>query len=289
MNIAIIGVGLLGSSLLRALARAKPDATLRVYDVNQNYLDEVRAFSPGSRVAISLDEIAESADVVFICAPVMEISKVICYLIPKLKDSSIVTDVGSVKRSIIEEVKSEFPDYSRYVPGHPISGGVQSGPTAGRADLFNGKTYFLTPYGKTDPHAVQSISELLTSIGAVVSIIDAVRHDAILSFVSHLPHVYAFAQMAAAQELSGKLGDDVLKYAGRSFSEVTQFAAANKHMWLDIFVTNADLILESNQIFLHQLSAFAKAIENRDVEKLSVLIETARLLRLRMEAEVPAP
>jgi cyclohexadieny/prephenate dehydrogenase len=283
MNIGIVGVGLLGSSLARAFAEPKLGATISVYDTNKEYLEKIDDLGLGAQIATSLDNIAKNSEIIFVCTPVSEIANIICYLIQRTSSRSIVTDVGSVKRPIIEDVARRFPDYTRYVPGHPISGGAKSGPDSGRADLFDGKSYFLTPYDKTDAGATEMVSGLLASIGAVVSQMKAARHDDILSFVSHLPHVYAFALMNASHELSLAFDDDILKYAGRSFCEITQFATADKKMWTDIFIANADSILENNKVLLQQISAFAEAIKERDAAQLSDLIEAARRLRLGMD------
>lgn len=283
MTIGIVGIGLIGSSLARALMRA--GETVRVFDTNPDYVAQLRGLALGCAVSGSLAELAAGAEVIFVCTPVKSVAGIVAALIPHIGPETVITDVGSAKAGIIRDVAAACPGFTRFVPGHPMAGGEAAGPLAGQAGLFAGKRYLLTPGAETSPAAVATVERVLAPTGALVSVLDPAQHDRIMAVVSHLPHLYAFALVNAATAESAELGTDVLKYAGGGFTDVTRIAASDARMWTDIFVENDEFLLHAYELVKQQMEALLRAIEHRDAAGIAGLIEAARAARLTLSAE----
>jgi prephenate dehydrogenase len=284
VNIGVIGVGLIGSSLIRALKSTAPSPSMKVYDTNKTYIDQLLRLDLGVEACADLGEIASDADIIFVCTPVSAIAKIVCALIPQVAERTVITDVGSTKAKIIRDVTAIFPDYPNYVPGHPMSGGENVGPLHGSADLFRNNPYILTPYANTSEGAIRTIHDIIEKIEGKVCRLAPDQHDRIMALVSHLPHLYAFSLMNAASEESELLGMDVLKYVGGAFTDVTRIAAADVRMWLDIFDENESALLRSYDILRNHLDSLAGAIKDHDADKVSYLLNAARTARLKLNS-----
>jgi prephenate dehydrogenase len=283
VRIGIAGIGLIGSSLARALASSGIE--VRVFDANPDYIAQLRNLEPRCKSCATLAQLADGADIIFVCTPVKAVAGIVAALVPLIGPDTVITDVGSAKAGIIRDVAAACPGFTRFVPGHPMAGGEASGPLASHAGLFAGKRYLLTPGAETSPGAVARVEQVLASTGALVSVLDPTQHDRIMAVVSHLPHLYAFALVNAASAEAAALGIDVLKYAGGGFTDVTRIAAADARMWMDIFVENDEFLLHAYELVKQQMEALLRAIEKRDEASIAGLIEAARAARLILSAE----
>ena len=267
MKLALIGVGLIGGSFARALRAAgkvdvivgfdsQPEAMRRAIDlgvIDQSAESEARA--------------VEKADLVMIATPVGSVQAVLQRIAPHLGPVAIVTDVGSTKANVIQAALSELGSaFERFVPGHPIAGGEQSGVEHSDAALFQDKVFVATPVARTEPGAVSCVETLWRDVGCHVQHMTAAEHDSVFAAVSHLPHLLAFALVAHVS--SQPDADRKFALAGAGFRDFTRIAASNPAMWRDICIANAEAIsgeLESYRNVLTQLQA---AVDLRDAAAL---------------------
>lgn len=285
MIVGIVGCGLIGSSLLRAIRANDPAVRTRILDANPEHVRQLAAVEPGAEPCDSLEHLAREADLVFVCTPVKTVADIVCALIPLVGPGCVVTDVGSAKGAIIAEVRARFRAFDRFVPGHPMAGGETSGPLHGAAALFRNRRYLLTPYDGVDEAAVDRVAAFVGGLGAQVSRMSPDQHDEVMAFVSHLPHLYAFALMGAAAEQTRMLGTDVLGYAGGGFRDVTRIAAADARMWLDIFEENEAFLVRSYELVKAHMEGLLEAVRRRDAEQITEILNASRRLRLEMNGD----
>ena len=286
MIVGIVGSGLIGSSLLRAIRANDSAVRTRVLDANPEHVRQLAALQPGVEACERLEELARGADLVFVCTPVKAVADIVCALIPLVSSSCVLTDVGSAKVSIIAKVQARFPDFTRFVPGHPMAGGEAAGPAHGTAELFRNRRYLLTPYDGVDDGAIERVAAFVGELGAQVSRMTPERHDEIIALVSHLPHLYAFALMGAAAEETQALGADVLAYAAGGFRDVTRIAAADARMWLDIFEENEAFLTRSYELAKAHMEGLLDAVRRRDSERVAEILTASRRLRLEMNGDM---
>jgi cyclohexadieny/prephenate dehydrogenase len=280
MNIGILGIGLIGSSLARAFSHHKISDVL-IYDRDPRHLEEAQNLGLGSRYFKRASGLASESDIIFICVPAGAIVGVIKDLVPHLKKGVILTDVGSVKSSITKDVKSFLPKDFFFVPGHPISGAEHSGPAAGRADLFENRPYVLIDDGSAR-EALEKIKIIVEKIGAKALCLNADAHDLIFAYTSHLPHLCAFAAMMGTARASQLAGQDIANYAAPSFRDLTRVAASNAEMWRDIFLANRTPIIEAYKLFRKEMDHLASLIEKGETTAIENYITKARILRERL-------
>lgn len=286
MIVGIVGCGLIGSSLLRAIRANHPGVRTRVLDANPEHVRQLVAVEAAAEACESLDDLAPGADLVFVCTPVKAVADIVCALVPLVDPACVLTDVGSAKGSIIAEVRARCPGFARFVPGHPMAGGEAAGPLHGTAELFRNRRYLLTPYDGVDEDAVDRVAAFVGGLGARVSRMSPESHDEITALVSHLPHLYAFALMGAASEQTQALGADVLGYAGGGFRDVTRIAAADARMWLDIFEANEAFLTRSYELVKAHMEDLLEAVRRRDSERITGILNASRRLRLEMNGEI---
>jgi cyclohexadieny/prephenate dehydrogenase len=284
--VAIVGSGLIGSSLLRAIRANDPAVRTRVLDANPEHVRQLAAVTPGLEACEGLEELARDADLVFVCTPVKAIADIVCALIPLVNSDCVLTDVGSAKAAIIAKVRAQFPDFSRFVPGHPMAGGEAAGPLHGTAELFRNRRWMLAPDEGVDESAVERVAAFVGGLGARVSRMTPERHDEVVALVSHLPHLYAFALMGAAAEQTQALGTEVLDYAGGGFRDVTRIAAADARMWLDIFEENEAFLTRSYELVKTHMEGLLEAIRRRDAQGVTAILNASRQLRLDMNGDI---
>lgn len=279
MNFGIIGIGCIGSSLAREIKHHKL-GPLFLCDANQSYLDQAKTLNIGDFYTESLSEIAANCDIIFVCTPIRTISKILLNLLPNLKDGTIITDVGSVKGAIYQDIRASLRPEIHYIPGHPITAGTtESGPTAGKLDNFRDKKYILTPLANSCEAALSDLKDILQKFGADIDLMALKTHDQLLGFTSHLSHLIAFSVVQGAEQISQSVYSNILNYAGGSFRDLTRVAAADSQMWLDIFLSNKEELKPVLNLFRSQLTELEKLIENEDEEKLLNFLETAKTLK----------
>lgn len=276
---AIVGVGLIGSSLARVLrcrgiaeriAGAARSAKTRETAVALGVVDE--AFEDPC-------EAVKNADIVFVCTPVGAIAETIGGFMTALKPGAIVTDVGSVKLSIIRETLPLLRPDIRFVPAHPVAGTEKSGPENGFAELFEGRWCILTPLDQTDEAALSAVRAVWEAAGMKVEEMSAARHDKVMALMSHLPHLIAYTIVGTAADLETETREDVIKYAAGGFRDFTRIAGSDPVMWRDIFLNNTEAVLECLQRFSEDLTVLQKAIRQKDGETLQNWFARTRAIR----------
>lgn len=266
-SIAIIGLGLIGSSIARAVRENAPAIHLTGFDSDSDIRRRASGLQFVDEVAEDAASAVRDADLVILCVPVGAMAKAARALAPGLKPEAIVSDVGSSKVLVATELREALPD-AIIIPGHPIAGTENSGPEAGFSTLFRGRWCILTPDGSAPPEAVDRLSEFWTSLGARVEIMDGRQHDLTLAVTSHLPHLIAFTIVGTARELENVTEGEVIKYSAGGFRDFTRIAASNPTMWRDIFLANKEAVLEILHRFLGDLSGLEDAIKRDDGQAL---------------------
>ncbi|WP_342627331.1 prephenate/arogenate dehydrogenase family protein [Nguyenibacter vanlangensis] len=279
-TLAVIGPGLIGSSILR---RARQDGTIAARLVACDASPAVRArvaeLGLADRVEADPLRAVADADCVILCVPVGAVAEVGAAILPAMKPGAILTEVGSTKQSIIGAITPFLRPDVPFVPTHPMAGTEYSGPDAGFATLFDDRWCLLTPLPDTDPAAVSVIETLWHRMGARTRIMDAAHHDRVCAIVSHLPHLLAFTICGTADDLADETRSEVLDFAASGFRDFTRIAASDPVMWRDIFLNNRDALLEMLARFTEDAQAMARAIRWGDEAFIVDRIERGRRIR----------
>jgi prephenate dehydrogenase len=273
--IGVVGIGLIGSSIALAVKRAHPAQPILVCDASAAHLGLAEELGLGDDYTADTTAVAARCRIIFVCIPARQIAKIIVEMVPHLAENSIITDVGSTKRAVVQAVESQFPDFDRFVPGHPMAGGEKTGPRSGRADLFERRPYFLTPSARCDAGAVSEIVSLVRSFGANVAMASPDVHDMGVACTSHVPHLYAFAAMLSAGSISASLSRSVFDFSGPSFEEIARIGSADPTMWTDILLTNSDAIVQSYQKMRSHMDEIVECMQAQDGERLADLLRLA--------------
>jgi cyclohexadieny/prephenate dehydrogenase len=278
-KIALIGIGLIGGSIAlearkRGLARSIVAATRRPETAaTANTLKLV------DHCGTDLAAAAQDADLVIVCTPVGACGAAAKAIAPALRPGCIVSDVGSVKQTVIADMAPHLPGTVHFVPAHPVAGTENSGPEAAILDLFNGRWTILTPLPGSDKAAVDKLEAFWKALGSQVDRVDPAHHDRILAITSHLPHLIAYTIVGTADDLGGHLNAEVLKYAAGGFRDFTRIAASDPTMWRDIFLSNKEAVLEVIGRFQEDLFYLQRAIRWGEGDKLFDLFTRTREIR----------
>ncbi len=291
-KLALIGVGLIGSSISHAVRRAGLVETI----VGCSTSAETRARSVAlGLVAVAYENPAEAvagADLVILCTPVGAYGKIAEQIGPHLATGCIVTDVGSVKASVVRDVGPHIPDGVHFIAGHPIAGTEQSGPDAGFAELFDGRWCILTPEGDADRLAVAQLESFWTRLGSQVELMTPEHHDLVLAITSHVPHLIAYNIVNTAAHLERVTDSEVIKFSAGGFRDFTRIAASDPIMWRDVFLNNREAVLEMLGRFSEDLVTLQRAIRFGDGETLERLFAESREIRrgiIQAGQDTPAP
>ncbi len=294
-RLAVIGCGLIGSSLARA-ARAKGAADeIVVSDLSAEVRARVVELGIADRVVGDPAEAARGADLVIIAVPPAAIGAAAKALAPGLESGAILSDVGSVKGAVGEAMAAAAPPGVAVIPGHPIAGTEQSGPDAGFASLFENRWTILCPRPSDDPaypEAVAKLTAFWRALGAQVELMDDRHHDLVLAVTSHLPHLIAYNIVGTADDLEGVTQGEVMKFSAGGFRDFTRIAASDPVMWRDVFLLNKDAVLEILGRFTEDLHALSRAIRWGEGDKLETLFTRTRAIRRGIVAagqESPEP
>ncbi|MFO1127957.1 MAG: prephenate/arogenate dehydrogenase family protein [Rhodospirillales bacterium] len=283
-RVALIGIGLIGSSLARLMKRDGLAGHIAVSARTHATLDKATALGLADSVTTDPRQVVDRADLVVLCAPLGAYPAIAEAMAPGLKEGAIVTDVGSAKECVIADVGPHLPAGVHFVPGHPVAGTEFSGPEAGFAELFEGRFCILTPPPGTDPDAVERVAALWHHAGMMVEMMAAHDHDYVLAITSHLPHLIAYTIVGTATDLSEQLALEVVKYSAGGFRDFTRIAASDPIMWRDIFLNNRDAVLEMLGRFSEDLTALRRAIRWGEGETLKDHFTRTRDLRRRIVA-----
>ena len=278
-KIALVGIGLIGSSLARAIREKGLADKITVASKTPETLERAHQLELGDAYTTSSAEAVRDADLVIVSVPVGASGWVARDIEGSLKPGAILTDVGSTKKSVIDQMQPYVPEGVHFIPGHPIAGTEHSGPDAGFAMLFEGRWCILTPPPGTDEAAVKTLSEFWQDCGSMVDLMDADHHDLVLAIVSHLPQIIAYNIVGTADDLEAVTKSEVIKYSASGFRDFTRLAASDPTMWHDVCLNNRDAILEMLARFSEDLSSLQRAIRWGDGDKLFDLFSRTRHIR----------
>jgi cyclohexadieny/prephenate dehydrogenase len=259
-RVALIGIGLIGSSLARVIRRDGLADHIAVSARTQHTLDVATRLGLADSTSLDARKAVEGADLVVLSVPLGAYGSIASVIGSGVKPGAIVTDVGSVKECVIADVGPHLPEGVHLVPGHPVAGTEHSGPEAGFAELFAGRYCILTPPPGTDPSAIETVTALWRQAGMIVETMSAQHHDRVLAITSHLPHLIAYTIVGTATDLEEQLKSEVIRYSAGGFRDFTRIAASDPVMWRDVFLNNRDAVLEMLGRFTEDLTALQRAI-----------------------------
>jgi cyclohexadieny/prephenate dehydrogenase len=291
-RIAIIGFGLIGSSIARAALETGAAAAITAVDRSPDVLARATALGLADRVTDDAAAGVHDADLVILCVPVSANAAVAAAIAPSLKPGAVVSDVGSVKGAVLTDVGPHLPAGVGFVPAHPVAGTEHSGPDAGFAALFRNRWCILTPPDDADPAVVASVRALWEAFGSHVEVMTARQHDLILAVTSHVPHLIAYNIVGTADDLETVTQNDVIKFSAGGFRDFTRIAASDPTMWRDVFLNNREAVLEVLGRFQEDLFSLQRAIRWSEGDKLFELFSRTRAIRrsiIQMGQETPAP
>jgi cyclohexadieny/prephenate dehydrogenase len=279
-RLALIGIGLIGSSIARGAREYGGIADEIVVSArSQKTLDRVAELGFADRCEIDPLAAVAGSDCVILCSPVGTYAELAERIAPGLMAGAVLSDVGSTKQSVIRDVGPFVPAGVHFVPAHPVAGTEFSGPDSGFASLFKGRWCLLTPPAGTDEAAVEKLENLWKILGAHTSRMDAAHHDRVLAIVSHLPHLIAFTICGTADDLADETRQEVLQFAASGFRDFTRIAASDPVMWRDIFLNNKDALLEMLARFSEDAQAMARAVRWGDTNYIEDKIIRSRKIR----------
>ncbi|MEQ1549885.1 prephenate/arogenate dehydrogenase family protein [Sphingorhabdus sp.] len=277
-RVSIIGLGLIGSSVARAIKANMPEVRVTGYDADPDARERSRDLGFCDDVADSAGTAVIDAGLVILCVPVGAMGAVAETIAADLPADAIVSDVGSCKQSVAEALAAALPQ-ATIIPAHPVAGTEKSGPDAGFATLFTGRWCILTPPSDAPEAAVEALSSFWQRLGADVEIMDARHHDLVLAVTSHLPHLIAYTIVGTADDLEEVTQSEVIKYSAGGFRDFTRIAASDPVMWRDVFLNNKEAVLEMLQRFSEDLTALQRAIRYGKGDDLEALFARTRDIR----------
>ena len=280
-KISIIGLGLIGTSILHAIKNKEEDEVITfAYDINPNHREIVMQLKIASFVCDDIQDAVKEADLVILAVPVGAMKTVASLIAPFLKNDTIVTDTGSTKGSVISDVNPYLSNNVYFIPSHPLAGTEYSGPKSGFSSLFENR-YWLIVYDK-QTNETKKLIKFFEKLGSIVEIVNTEYHDRILAITSHLPHLIAYTIVGTASDLETDLKNDVIKYSASGFRDFTRIASSDPIMWRDVFLNNSDAVLEMIQRFNEDLSDLQKAIRKKDGDKLHSFFSRTRSIRKKI-------
>jgi len=259
-RVALIGIGLIGSSLARRLKRDGLAGHIAVSARTQASLDTAMKLGFADSVSLDAREVVKDADLIVVCSPVGTYAAIGETIKDSFKPGAILSDVGSVKEAVVRDLGPCVPPGVHLVPAHPVAGTEHSGPEAGFAELFEQRWCILTPPSGSDAAAVEKMRALWKQCGSNVEIMEARHHDQVMAMTSHLPHLIAYTIVSTATDLENSLQNEVIKFSAGGFRDFTRIAASDPTMWRDIFLNNREAVLEILQRFNEDLTALQRAI-----------------------------
>ncbi len=278
-KLALIGIGLIGSSIALAARRQGLVDTISIATRRPETLEEARELGLGDSYTLDAAEAVQGADLVILCAPVGAYEGIARAIGPALTPGAILSDVGSVKEHVVKVVAPHVPQGVSFVPGHPIAGTEHSGPSAGFPELFSNRWCVLTPVEDTVPAQTEKLAGFWRAMGSRVEIMDAAHHDMVLAITSHIPHLIAYNIVGTVADLETSTKSEVIKFSASGFRDFTRIAASDPVMWRDIFLTNRDAVLEMLGRFSEDLSALQRHVRTGDGAALEAMFTRTREIR----------
>lgn len=278
-RVALIGLGLIAGSMALAMRRGGLVGEITGYARSAETRKVAGEIGLVDRVCDSAAEAVKGADLVVLCVPVGAMETVAREIAPHLQAGATVSDVGSVKRAVIDAVGPHIPENVHFIPAHPLAGTEKSGPTSGFAELFDNRWCLIVPVEGSDPVATQRLRNLWLGMGAQVDEMEADHHDLVLAVTSHAPHLIAYTMVGVADDLSRVTDSEVVNYSAAGFRDFTRIAASDPTMWRDVFLNNKEATLEILGRFTEELFALQRAIRTGDGDHLFDYFSRTRAIR----------
>ena len=278
-RVALIGLGLIASSMSHAIKRAGLAGEVVGYALSEATRQTARDIGLCDQIYNSAAEAVEGADLIVLCVPVGAMDSVAQDIAPYLKAGAVVSDVGSVKRAVIDAVAPHLSDNVHFVPAHPLAGTEHSGPTSGFAELFDDRWCIIVPDLCDDDAVVAKLTALWRGMGSNVDKMDADHHDLVLAVTSHTPHLIAYTMVGVADDLRRVTDSEVIKYSAAGFRDFTRIAASDPTMWRDVFLNNKEATLEVLGRFTEELFMLQRAIREGDGDHLHDYFTRTRSIR----------
>jgi cyclohexadieny/prephenate dehydrogenase len=278
-NISIIGCGLIGSSILKAVQKKKIVKQINVFDHSKEVVGYLKKESICSNVFSDIRECVKNSDLIIIATPLSSYKEIILSIKAHLKKNTILTDTGSVKKEVIKIIHNINLKEVFWIPSHPIAGTEESGPRAGYAEMFEDRWCIISPPENCVEEPIKNLKEFWQSIGSKVKVMSADEHDKILSLTSHLPHAIAYNIVRTVIDVEDKFKKEVIQYSAGGLRDFTRIAASNPLMWKDIFLDNSENILKGIDSFAEKLQELKKAINDKNGDKLFQIFNSTKEIR----------
>ncbi|MEJ8563163.1 prephenate/arogenate dehydrogenase family protein [Yoonia sp. GPGPB17] len=278
-RVALIGLGLIASSMCHAMRRSRVANEIVGYARSAETRDIAREIGLCDRICDSAAEAVKDADLIVLCVPVGAMESVAQEIGPVLKPGATISDVGSVKRTVIDAVGPYVPEGVHFIPAHPLAGTEHSGPRSGFAELFDNRYTILVPVEGSDAQAVARLTHFWRGLGALTETMDPDHHDLVLAVTSHTPHLIAYTMVGVADDLRRVTDSEVIKYSAAGFRDFTRIAASDPVMWRDVFLNNKEATLEILGRFTEELFALQRAIRQGDGDHLHDYFTRTRSIR----------
>ena len=275
----MIGLGLIGSSLARAIKRMNLSSAITAIDADAAVCERVKALALADHVTQNAADGVKDCDLVILCVPVGACGPLAHIIGPHLKQGAILSDVGSVKTAVVRSVTPHLPNHVHFIPAHPVAGTEYSGPDAGFSTLFLNRWCILTPPEQVDEQQSERLQKFWEGLGANVEIMTPERHDLVLAVTSHLPHLIAYNIVGTAADLETVTQSEVIKFSAGGFRDFTRIAASDPTMWRDVFLNNKQAVLEMLGRFTEDLALLQRAIRWGDGETLFNTFTRTRAIR----------
>lgn len=278
-TILVIGGGLIGSSVARAAKAYTDTRKIFIVDESPSICSKLIELDIADSVSENkTDDYVTQADLIILCVPPAQMREVAIEIIPNMKAGAVLSDVGSVKRRMMDEITPYLRPDIGFVPGHPIAGSEYSGPEAGFADMFQNRWCILSPH-VPDQDAVRDVAGFWKLLGSEVAIMSAERHDIVMATTSHVPHLIAYALVGTAVDMETVTRNEVVKFSAGGFRDFTRIAASDPVMWRDVFLNNHESVLEVVDRFIEELTTLKQVIHLQDGEKLLQSFRKTRIVR----------
>ena len=277
--VSIIGCGLIGSSILRAIQKKKLSKEIRVFDLSKDVNTFLKKQNIFSNISSDIAQCVKGSDLIIIATPLSSYKEIILSIKDNLKEGAILTDTGSVKKEVIKIIHNINLKEVNWIPSHPIAGTEESGAKAGRADMFENRWCIISPPKDSDEKPIKILKSFWEAIGSKVKIMTPEEHDKILSLTSHLPHAIAYNIVRTVIDVEDKLKQEVIQYSAGGLRDFTRIAASNPLMWRDIFLDNNENITKGIDNFIEKLQELKKALNDKNGDKLFQIFNSTKDVR----------
>ena len=278
-KVCIIGSGLIGSSIARAIKKNKLAGKIVSSNRSKVTNKKIIKLNIVDEASSDTKKIVKGSDLIIIASPLSSYKNVILKIKNSLKSGAILTDVGSVKKNIISLIEKNIPNNVSWISSHPIAGTEESGPDSGFSELFKNRWCILTPTKRSKAKDIKSLKKFWKKLGSVVDVMDAKKHDYILSITSHMPHLIAYNIVNTALKIKKKKDRNIIKYSAGGLRDFTRIAASNPIMWRDVFIQNSDNTSKMIDKFIENLKDLKKAIKNKNQKKLEKIFTKTKKIR----------